>query len=262
MTTAPLSLRDYFAAAGSAFTKEDAEVIGPHIETLAEEGDVSERRIVDVARSHNSPLHHYFDWDDATAADSYRLHQAGTMMRAIRVRFVEDDRPRTAPAYRIARTAPKSAFSRGHNVLHGESAAAVSKAKDAFDELVSWRARYSPYVAVWSDFAQAFRGVANQISEAGDVVNTTALDDRTDDALTDLRGCLSAVSAWRSRYAEIGGQWPSLAEQAEFVQAAIDDAMRIFTDVQKAAERPCLRCKTKFQSSGPGNRLCERCSTK
>lgn len=25
--------------------------------------------------------------------------------------------------------------------------------------------------------------------------------------------------------------------------------------------RPCLRCRTPFESSGPGNRLCERCRT-
>ncbi len=257
-----ISLREYFAAAGSSFTKEDAEVIGPHIETLAEEGDASERRVVDVARSSNSPLHTYFDWNDESAADRFRLHQAGTMLRSIRVRFIENDRPRTAPAYRIARTQPKSAFTRGHNVLHGQSAAAVTKAKDAFDELTAWRARYAPFVAIWQDFAQTFRGVANQIGEAEDIVNTAGLDDRTDLALTELQVCLSAVSAWREKYAATSSEWASLSEQAAFMQTAIDEAMRVFTDVQKAAERPCLRCGKAFQSSGQENRLCERCGTK
>lgn len=260
--TAPMTLREYFAASGSNYTKEDAEVIGPHIETLAEEGDASERRLVDVAQSSNSPLHRFFDWNDESAADRFRLHQAGTMLRSIRVKFIENDRPRTAPAYRIARTQPKSVFTRGHNVLHGQSAAAVTKAKDAFDGLTAWRARYAPFVAIWQDFAQAFRGVANQIGEAEDLVNTIALDDRTDEALTELQVCLSAVTAWRSRYADIGHQWTSLAEQATFIQAAIDESLRVFTDVQKAAERPCLRCGKAFQSSGPENRLCERCGTK
>ena len=259
--TAPMTLREYFAASGSNYTKEDAEVIGPHIETLAEEGDASERRLVDVAQSSNSPLHRFFDWNEASAADRFRLHQAGTMLRSIRVKFIENDRPRTAPAYRIARTQPKSVFTRGHNVLHGQSAAAVIKAKDAFDELTAWRARYAPFVAIWQDFAQTFRGVANQIGEAEDIVNTAGLDDRTDLALTELRACLGAVTAWRSRYANLGGEWASLAEQAAFMQAAIDEAMHVFTDVQGAAERPCLRCRTAFQSSGPGNRLCERCAT-
>ncbi len=183
------------------------------------------------------------------------------MLKAIKVRFIEDDRPRTLPAYKVARTAPKSVFRSVHNVLHGESAAAVTKAKNAFDELTSWRARYAPYVAVWKDFAQAFRGIANQIGEAEDVVNTAGIDDRTDAALTDLRACLSAVSARRHRYAEVGEQWASLAEQADLIQTAIDEAMRIFTNVQKA-ERTFLRCGTSFQSSGLENRLCERCANR
>jgi len=257
-----MTLREYFAAASSNYTKEDAEVIGPHIETLAEEGDASERRLVDVAQSSNSPLHRFFDWNDESAADRFRLHQAGTMLRSIRVKLIENDRPRTVPAYRIARTQPKSVFTRGHNVLHGQSAAAVTKAKDAFDELTAWRVRYAPFITVWADFAQAFRGVANQIGEAEEVVNTAALDDRTDDALTELQACLSAVVAWRERYAGVTGEWAALSEQAAFMQTAIDEAMHVFTDVQKAAERPCLRCKKAFRSSGPENRLCERCGTK
>lgn len=259
--TAPMTLREYFATAGSNYTKEDAEVIGPHIETLAEEGDASERRLVDVAQSSNSPLHRFFDWNEASAADRFRLHQAGTMLRSIRVKFIENDRPRTAPAYRIARTQPKSVFTRGHNVLHGQSAAAVTKAKDAFDELTAWRVRYAPFITVWADFAQAFRGVANQIGEAEEVVNAAALDDRTDEALTELQVCLSAVTAWREKYVATSSEWASLSEQAAFMQTAIDEAMHVFTDVQGAVERPCLRCRTAFQSSGPGNRLCERCAT-
>ena len=257
--TAPMSLREYFASAGSIFTKEDAEVIGPQIESMAEQGDISERAIVDTARSDNSPLHRFFDWNDASAADRFRLHQAGMMLRSIRVRFTENDRARSAPAYRIERAAPKSTFGRGHNVLHGDSAAAVSKAKAAFDELTGWRARYGPFVTVWADFAQAFRGVANQIGEAEDVVKTVALDDRTDLALVELCTCLAALSNWRDKFTDTGGEWASLAEQAEFMQTAIDEAMRVFSVEQKAAERRCLRCGQAFQSAGPANRLCERC---
>ena len=148
--TAPMSLREYFAAAGSAYTKADAEVIGPQIECLAEEGDASERRIVDTAASANSPLHAFFDWDDASAADKHRLQTAGTMLRSIRVRTLEDDRPRVSPAYRVQRASPRSALKGGYNVLHGESAGAVQKAKEAFDELTAWRTRYAPFVLVWA----------------------------------------------------------------------------------------------------------------
>ena len=237
-------------------------MIGPQLEALAEEGDdVSERRIVDVARSANSPLHRFFDWTDEVAADKWRLHQAATMMRAIRVRVVDAGRPKVMPAYRIARPEPKPVFRTGHNVLRGESAAAVQKAKQAMDELVGWRARYAPYVAVWADFAQAFRGVANQVAECEDAVSPRGLDDRTDAALTDLVACRADLLAWQERHAGAASAWAGLAEQARFLVEAIDAAEAVFNREQKAKERACLRCGTPFTSGGVGNRLCERCGS-
>lgn len=260
--TAPMNLREYFAAAGSPYTKDDAEVIGPQIEALAEEGDVSPERIRDVARSTNSPLHRFIDWDKDVAADKWQLHQADTMMRAIRVRVVEDDRPRVVPAYKVARAQPKSVLPRGHNVLHGASAAAVQKAKEAFDELTGWRARYAPFVMVWKDFAQAFQGVNNQIGEAEDVVDTSGLDDRTDEALTDLQTALATLAAWRAKHAATAAAWSALSEQAEFLCEAVDEALSTYSTKLMAAERKCLRCSEPFQSGGVGNRLCPKCAGK
>lgn len=258
--TAPMNLREYFAAVGSSYTKADAEVIGPQIESLAEEGDVSPERVRDVARSANSPLHRFFDWDKDVAADKWQLHQAGAMLRSIRVRVIEDGRPKVAPAYRIERAQAKSAFTRGHNVLHGESAAAVQKAKEAFDELVGWRARYAPFTVVWADFTTAFRGVVNQVGEAEDVVRTAAIDDRTDEALTDLLACLASVTAWREKHGTVADAWAAISEQAIFVNEAIDEAISTYTNKLKARTRDCLRCSKPFESGGPENRLCERCS--
>ncbi len=283
--TAPLSLREYFATAASGFTKADADVIGPQLEVMAEQGDVTERAIVDTARSSNSPLNRYFEWNDEVAADRFRLHQAGTMMRAIRIRVLEDNRPRVMPAYKIVRPQQKSALNHGHNVLHGESAAAVQKAKDAFEELTRWRARYGAYVVVWKDFARTFGGVMNQIGEAEDVVQAAIevhghigqgkrhvprenipsgsdLDDATDGALTDMAGIVEICLAWREKHGPNADRWASLAEQAGFMIEAIDEATTVFSGNQVARERPCLNCGRTFPSAGIGNRLCERCATK
>ena len=263
--TAPMSLRDYFAAAGSPFTKEQAAVIGPQLESMAEEGaldtrdeEAAKRTIVDVARSGNHPLHDQFIWDDQKAADLQRLDHAGKMLRSIRVRFVQDDRPRTVPAYRIAREQPKTAFARGHNVLRGDSATAVQKAREAMDELTSWRARYQPYVIVWKEFAGTFQTVANQIGEAEDVVRAATLDDRTDEALTDLQTILTACTAWQSKHAAGVATWTLLSEQTGFLVEAIDEAVAAFSR-EKPQSRPCLKCGKLFESGGLTNRLCERC---
>lgn len=168
--TAPLGLRDYFASVGSGFSKQDAEVIGPQIEAMAEDGsldtksdEAARRTIVDTAQSANSPLHRYFEWDDAKAADLHRLDHAGKMLRSIRIKVVEDDRPKVRPVYKLPSPA-KSVFSRGHNVLHGDSAFAVQKAAQAMDDLTTWRAKYQPYIAVWKDFAQRFRASRTRLA--------------------------------------------------------------------------------------------------
>ena len=253
-----VSLREYFAATGSRFTKEDAAVIGTQFEALAEQDAFSEEGVLEVARSTNSPLHRYIDWNDKTAAHAYRLDQVRSMMRAIKVRVLVDNRPKVMPAYRITRAAPQVAYRTGHNVLRGESAAAVQKAKEAMDALIGWRARYAPYLAVWTDFAQAFRGVANQIAESEDVVDAKGVEGATDEALSDLMLCRASLLAWQSKHAGVTAGWPALVEQAVFLVEAIDEAEAAFTR-DKAKDRPCLRCGAVFASGGTGNRLCERC---
>jgi hypothetical protein len=252
--TMPVSLKEYFAAAGSAYSKRDAEIIGPQLEALAENGPIDERTIVDVARSANSPLNPYFEWNDEKAADLYRVGQAGSMMKSIRVRIVEDGRPRVTSAYKLvtkpteSRPAPK-----GYNVLNGESAFAAKMTIAAYDDLIAWRARYGSYVDVWVDFASAFRGVVNQIGECEDAGKPTAIDTETDVAI-------EALLSWRLQFASTLAKWESAAEQAQFMVEAIDEADAVFTKALKAKERSCLKCGTPFQSSGIGNRMCAKCA--
>lgn len=47
--------------------------------------------LVDEARDPKSPLHKYFEWDDARAAEQYRLTQARYYMRSINVEYVIKD---------------------------------------------------------------------------------------------------------------------------------------------------------------------------
>lgn len=58
-------------------------------------GELTAPLVVDEARPSGAPLHRYFQWDDAVAAEEYRLEQARSMIR--RVRFVvesQDGSPR------------------------------------------------------------------------------------------------------------------------------------------------------------------------
>jgi hypothetical protein len=46
-------------------------------------GKITPRMVVDAARDEDSPLHSYFEWDDAIAAEKYREMQARTLLRSV-----------------------------------------------------------------------------------------------------------------------------------------------------------------------------------
>lgn len=49
------------------------------------------RVLLEAARDPASPLHRYFTWDDGEAAERYRLAQAGTLYRKVRMQIVKLD---------------------------------------------------------------------------------------------------------------------------------------------------------------------------
>jgi hypothetical protein len=64
---------------------DDADAIGQHLNDLREryKGELTPADVVEDARSHNSPLHSFFEWSDTKAAQQYRLQQARGLIRAV-----------------------------------------------------------------------------------------------------------------------------------------------------------------------------------
>jgi hypothetical protein len=63
--------------------------------------------VVDVARPAEHPLHSRFDWDDATAGESWRRQQARELIRSVRLTYREatDTQPaKTIRAYNAVET--------------------------------------------------------------------------------------------------------------------------------------------------------------
>lgn len=85
--------KEYFVKSSTRFTNADAKVIGPVLGSLAEQGPVTARDVLETAHSANSPLHKYFEWDDAKAAEQHRLAVARDMVRTVRVRVVTPNGP-------------------------------------------------------------------------------------------------------------------------------------------------------------------------
>jgi hypothetical protein len=69
------------------------------LQTLAANGELSPERVVQEARSGDSPLHEFFEWDDEKAAHAHRIQQARSLIRSVRVEFVTENIVLQVPKY-------------------------------------------------------------------------------------------------------------------------------------------------------------------
>lgn len=79
----------------------DAQATGEALAAVrdANAGDLPHRAVVEAARPVDSVLHRHFPWDDAVAAELYRLDVARELIRSINVVSIVDDTPVTTHAY-------------------------------------------------------------------------------------------------------------------------------------------------------------------
>lgn len=63
----------------------DAQKVGERLAALEAAGRLTAEAVVMEARDAASPLHPLFEWDDAKAADRYRVIQAGHVIRCVTV---------------------------------------------------------------------------------------------------------------------------------------------------------------------------------
>jgi len=81
-------MREYRPARGASFGAERARIYGEELTRILDEhGDhVSPREIVEEASAPGNPLHGYFDWNNRTAAESWRAQQARSLVNSVEVR--------------------------------------------------------------------------------------------------------------------------------------------------------------------------------
>jgi hypothetical protein len=57
----------------------------------ARRGKLTPELVVEESRPPEAPLHNRFEWDDSVAAEAWRHHQAGGLIRSIFVEYAEND---------------------------------------------------------------------------------------------------------------------------------------------------------------------------
>jgi hypothetical protein len=258
MRSERISLTEYFAAEGSRFSNADAKIIGPVLESLAAEGnELTARGIVDIAHSTNSPLHPYFEWDDASAADQFRLGQAQIMMRSIRVKTLDGETKPVSRAFRVAAPPepPVPRENRSFKALHGESALAAQTMAAAHAEMQAFRSKYEPYRNIWGKFSEIFGPVLSQIAEC-----EGELADADPPALADA--ALVRLKEMRDEIKAASSPWDIWVEQSTYLGDAIAEATEAFSKARVMRHADCLRCKKSYLAIDAGNRLCPSCSSR
>lgn len=120
----------------------DANIAGEELASIYnEKGRCDPADVVERSRPADAPLHACFEWDDTVAAEKYREHQAGEIIRAIVTVSEEPNAPEA--------TVETRAFVHVEHTYHPISVVVQDEDKyatlmqSALNDMVSFKKRYS-----------------------------------------------------------------------------------------------------------------------
>lgn len=138
-----------------------AQKVGEQIERLEKRhGEVTARVLLDDARNEKSCLHRLFEWDDAKAAENYRLRQATFIIQNLTVKVQDSETPKNIRAYvNIKSTMTNSNSGVFVNVLTAMNNEEMRRSVllNAMRELLTYRKKYSDLV----ELQEVFEAIGN-----------------------------------------------------------------------------------------------------
>lgn len=132
-----------------------AQQVGEELERIRtlHNGRLTPKDVVQAAERKGSPLHRYFEWNDAKAGIKHRITQAGCLIRSIEV--VVEVKKGPSRDYRafvsVRRDKDRSYTSLGHALSDADMRKQLLA--EAWREIEGWRKRY----ATLSEFTRVFR---------------------------------------------------------------------------------------------------------
>ena len=143
------------AAPGSHISNNDATRYGERIQELIERGEIVTPKVVlEDAKSLESPLHDYFDWDDSVAAQRHRLHQSSYLIRSVHI-VIKRDKDKNEESTRAFHPVTVKVKKNEHEEMERGYKTAVEifsneelrgqLVERAMRELKTWRRKYKQY---------------------------------------------------------------------------------------------------------------------
>jgi hypothetical protein len=87
--------------------KQQSQIVAGELRSIERaSGLITPKLVVDRARSGDSPMHRYFEWNNGKAAEAYREVQAGRLIRMVYVKSAYDEKLSPVRAFVNVRPMP------------------------------------------------------------------------------------------------------------------------------------------------------------
>jgi hypothetical protein len=145
-----------------------AQEVGSRLETirLLNGGSLTPPAVVEDATAPESPLHPHFEWDDAKAADEFRLAQARELVASVMVVYADEVQGApTEPVRAFASIGGETGKPRAYTSTLEAMRAPAMRAEilaQARAELEGWRRRYRHY----TELAKAVEAIEQVLAGA------------------------------------------------------------------------------------------------
>ena len=138
--------------------KVSAQVVGETLEELAQTGELTSARFLDVSRPEDAPTHNLFEWNDSVAAERYRLQQATVAINSVEVQIVNESTATAISQAAFVNVISKAPARTGEftpiDVALSDANMRNALLQNALKELQSFRRKYSQLNELTAVFAE------------------------------------------------------------------------------------------------------------
>lgn len=138
--------------------KADAQAAGEVCEALEASGGLTPQRLVDASRPKDAPLHDEFEWNDRKAAEKYREHQAGHIIRCL---VIAPEEPKETPIRAYFPVTERKQYTHIMKITSNEDMQ-LAMLERALRELTAYQAKYATLKELKPVFCAASQVLSTQ----------------------------------------------------------------------------------------------------
>jgi len=123
--------------------KSKLEIYREEILKIEEKGKLTAENVVEESKDKNNPLHDYFEWDNKSAGNKWRVHQARLLINYIIEPVIDDDKNKIF-SYEIINMDDGKEY-KHYNKILSRSDWRNQIITQATGHLLYWRQKYNKY---------------------------------------------------------------------------------------------------------------------